>query len=116
LAGPGAILTTVTTAGDLLTRAPLQTSLTITDGTCISFGSLNGATVTITGGTWDAHNSGTATTVTVGPGDIDCSDDYTAKTFTTFTVKANANVSDPNKIITATNLVRGTDVQEIITR
>lgn len=116
LAGPGAILTAVTTAGDLLTRAPLQTSLTITDGTCTSFGSLNGATVTVTGGTWDAHNSGTATTVTVGPGDIDCSDDYTAKTFTTFTVKANANVSDPNKIITATNLVRGTDVQEIITR
>lgn len=114
--GPGATVTAITTAGDLLTRAPLQTSLTITNGTTESYGSLNSCTIVQTGGTWESHNSGTATAVTVGPGDIDCSDDYTPKTFTTLTIKAGADISDPNKIITATSLVRGTDVQEIITR
>jgi hypothetical protein len=100
----------------LLTRAPLQTSLTINDGTVVSYGLLNSATIVITGGTWEPHNSGTATAVTVGPGDIDCTDDYTAKTFTTLTLKQGATVTDPNYIITATTLTRGTDVDELVMR
>lgn len=116
LVGPGGICTAVTSQGDLLIRSALQTSLTINDGTTASYGSLNSATVTVTGGTWESHNSGTATAVTVGPGDIDCTDDYTAKTFTTLTLKQGATVSDPNHIITATTLSRGSDVDEFVIR